>query len=135
MLNLYTKQLRIDKCVVYTVKATEAVCSKYFINVESANAKLPNENAKPKPQIKKTIGNLLLYGSFIAEALMLLMLLIIGGFEMTLHVSVCLVWSAIWIYVGAVLAEKRLRFIDLLFYVFGTAAVWGIIAGILNALL
>ena len=135
MLEIYTKQFKFLKCLVYAVKAIEASSrgSTFKLSEEYGEQ---SSDKKSRPKLKITIGVWMQRLSIAFEIVMLTLLTFFGNYEASVSAGAwSLVLCAILVYVGSIMAEKRIRLIELMLYLLGAACIWGLMNGFIHAML
>ena len=135
MLEIYTKQFKFLKCLVYAVKAIEASSrgSTFKLSEEYGEQ---SSDKKSRPKLKITIGVWMQRLSIAFEIVMLTLLTFFENYEASVSAGAwSLVLCAILVYVGSIMAEKRIRLIELLLYLLGAACIWGLMNGFIHAML
>lgn len=135
MVDLYTKQFRIFKAVIYTIKLIEA---KSLSSSFSFTAKydMPKSGGRKHQKLKIVTGKWLQRLTIATELLILIALLFSNDYTSSVSAgSWSLVISAVLVYLGSILAEKRMRIVVLLLYLFGVVAIWGLMNGFIHAML
>ena len=132
MIEIYTRQLRFVKCFIYGFKAIESSNRKSAVKITE---QYDTPSATPKPKLSIRIGIALQTLSLIVGAVLLYLISYIPEFDYSISAgSWVLVFSAIGVYIGSILAEKKIKLTTLVLYLLGAACVWGLLNGFFHAL-